>query len=592
MRPLSACVACRRVLSIRVLLTTFSLWVRLTFHSDRRKRCDRPRRGTSCKFCIRRGFQCTVEQRSDAPSSEDGYEPLVSVRRDGAPPISAAALMPDQDLCNELVDLYFRYIHITFHNLFHSPSFKARVRDGSIPKVLLFGVFGLAARFSSHPSLAHIDPKHRGRSYAKECERLLDLHKTCLTTIQACILLGANQVVEMDSVAESIFYTIACRMAMILDLPNMPAKSLIEQEVNLRVWWSAVATDTWSSTGLGLPRAIQPRYDIPMPMDERVFLRLTPAEPPVVSQRGLDRRLRPDSDLSTSLIAQMIKLNGILYEINALNAKAASDDRDSARVRDSSVADLSAALDSWHTELPPDMEYTPDNLHYWADQGCGTAFVVLHLNFHHAGQLLFYRFLHSSLAPESHQPPSPSPFSHTNTNIGLGISSNSTHYAARCQSHAAHLCDIMYSASGQQPPEDPRNNINNNKTSSKIEVRHPLAGHMLVVASSVHTYSLLFSTDEAEIARARARLERSFGVVSRLRIYWPSLAASFSRLAAVHAACLGPAALPNGSGGGSRGSGDSGDGGDGKGAFRLDRWMVRFLVDFAKPVDFAERERP
>jgi hypothetical protein len=142
--------------------------------------------------------------------------------------------MPGRDLCNELVDLYFRYIHVAFHNLFHRPSFEAGVRYGTMPKILVFGVFGLSARFSSHPYFAGIDPQERGRPYAKEAERLLDLHKTCLTTIQACVLLGAIQVVEMDSATESIFYTIACRLAMILHLPNAPAKTRIEQEVNLR----------------------------------------------------------------------------------------------------------------------------------------------------------------------------------------------------------------------------------------------------------------------------------------------------------------------------------------------------------------------
>jgi len=287
----------------------------------------------------------------------------------------------------------------------------------------------------------------------------------------------------------------------------------------------------------------------------------------------------------------MIKLNGILYDINTLNTKAASGDADSPRARDSSVVELSAALDSWLAELPADMKYSPDNLQYWADQGCGTAFAVLYLNFHHAGQLLFYRFLHSNLTPDSHHPAG----SNTYPNRDIDPrSSSSAHYAARCQSHAAHLSDIMYSASGQHEQDNHNNEDDiHNKTAPPVvvEVRHPLAGHMLVVASTVHTYTLLFSGDEAEIVRARARLERSFGVVSRLRAYWPSLAASFSRLAAVHAACLGPSRIPGSSGGahGGGGSDGNGDGGDGKGAFRLDRWMLRFLVDFAKPVDFAER---
>jgi len=203
-------------------------------HSDRRKKCSRPRQGTSCTFCVRRGLPCTVEQTPLAAPHRDGYEPLVSARGDVAFPISPAALTPDNALCHELVNLYFRFIHITFHNLFHRPSFEAAVRDGTIPKILVFAIFSLSARFSSHPSLADIDPQERGRPYAREAERLLDLHKTCLTTVQACVLLGAIQVIEMDAATESVFHTIACRLAMILDLPNAPAKTRVEQEVNLR----------------------------------------------------------------------------------------------------------------------------------------------------------------------------------------------------------------------------------------------------------------------------------------------------------------------------------------------------------------------
>jgi hypothetical protein len=99
---------------------------------------------------------------------------------------------------------------------------------------LIYGVISLAARFSKHSVFTNIDPRERGRPYAKEAERLLDLHNTSLTTVQACVLMGAIQVVEMDSATESIFYTIACRMAMILDLPNAVSRSRLEQELNIR----------------------------------------------------------------------------------------------------------------------------------------------------------------------------------------------------------------------------------------------------------------------------------------------------------------------------------------------------------------------
>lgn len=461
--------------------------------------------------------------------------------------------MPDAALCKELVDLYFRYIHVTFHNLFHRPSFEAVVEDGSIPKILLFGIFSLAARFSSNRYFGEICPHERGRPYAKEAERLLDLHKTCLTTIQACVLLGAVQVVEMDSATESVFYTIACRMALILSLYDAPAETRIGQDINLRgnylvtsiiphtvlptyfflpstaVWWTVVATDTWSSTALGLPRAIQPRYDIPMPMDERVFARLNSVEPSVSKLARVSDAEHRTAESSESLIAQMIMLNRILYDINTFNASVVSGTTPDTDIQEP-VAELATALESWQQQLPPVMRNTPSNLSYWANQGCAPSFVVLHINFNHLGQLLFYRFLHHSLNSDM-----------LSSQTGLaGL------YAQKCRDHAASLCELIYRAREQV----------------ETEVLYPLVGHILVIASTVHLYMLLFSSDDAEIVVAKTRLEKNFQIITALQAYWPSLEASFSRLAAFHKACLR--------------SKDS--------SFRLDQWMLRFLVEFARPV--------
>lgn len=258
----------------------------------------------------------------------------------------------------------------------------------------------------------------------------------------------------------------------------------------------------------------------------------------------------------------MIKLNGILYDINALNTKAVSGMLGEDDVLEA-VAELSAALDAWLAALPEDMQYTPGNLAYWADRGCGPSFVVLHINYNHSGQLLFYRFLHNSLTPPDSPISSPHTAS-TSTITNMDAQTSGAH-AAKCNLHAAALCEIIYT-SARTP---------------RAEVRYPLVGHMLVIASTVHLYTLLFSAADAEIARARARLEHNFEIVSRLQRFWPSLHASFSRLGAFHKACLDTK-------GGPGGGGDGVGGGGGVGTFRLDRWMLRFLLDFAKPVD--ERE--
>lgn len=142
--------------------------------------------------------------------------------------------LPAKDLSEELIENYFRHIHVSFHILFHRPSFLAAYRDGSLPRILFFGVIGLSARFSHHDNLVAVPPRERGRPYIEEAERLLNVHDISLVTIQACLLLGAASVAEGEGATESIYFSIACRMAMLLDLPNAPVSTHVQQEVNNR----------------------------------------------------------------------------------------------------------------------------------------------------------------------------------------------------------------------------------------------------------------------------------------------------------------------------------------------------------------------
>lgn len=45
-----------------------------------------------------------------------------------------------------LVDLYFEYIHDKPHSLFHEPSLKGSVLDGTVSRTVLLSMIGLSAR--------------------------------------------------------------------------------------------------------------------------------------------------------------------------------------------------------------------------------------------------------------------------------------------------------------------------------------------------------------------------------------------------------------------------------------------------------------
>jgi hypothetical protein len=252
-------------------------------------------------------------------------------------------------------------------------------------------------------------------------------------------------------------------------------------------------------------------------MDELAFLGLRPEE-----EGG---HLEIASDSSSSLLAQMIKLNRILAEVNEVNAQAVAGRADGIILEDR-VKSVSQKLDDWLENLPSYMRDTPANMARYASQGLGRIFVAVYLGYYHFGQLLYYQFLHH----DCH-----------------GSVPSARFYANRCKAHAASLCEILYAAN----------------STPGCEVAYTMVGHILVIASTVQVHILLFGDDEDEIRIARSRLERNFEILQQLREYWPTLEVSFTRFRAFHKAC--------------RMSMET--------SFRLDQWMLRFLSEFAHPMD-------
>lgn len=70
--------------------------------------------------------------------------------------------------------------------------------------------------------------------YYDESTRLLDLRVNSITTIQACVLLGAISTTEDHAITESVYYTVACRMATLLEIARKPVQDPLEREVNIR----------------------------------------------------------------------------------------------------------------------------------------------------------------------------------------------------------------------------------------------------------------------------------------------------------------------------------------------------------------------
>lgn len=103
-----------------------------------------------------------------------------------------------------------------------------------VPEPILLGILALAARFSNNPYFAGIEPRERGRIYSAEAERQFNLRDISLQTVQLGIMLGAAATVDGDTAAENLFYSVTCRLAHMLGLPNRPTSSPIERELDIR----------------------------------------------------------------------------------------------------------------------------------------------------------------------------------------------------------------------------------------------------------------------------------------------------------------------------------------------------------------------
>ena len=77
------------------------------------------------------------------------------------------------------------------------------MRDGSLPDAILYGILGLASRFSHKE-----DVKAQGSRLIARAKAVLksDIDRICLENVQACILVGNICGSEGDSDAESLFF--------------------------------------------------------------------------------------------------------------------------------------------------------------------------------------------------------------------------------------------------------------------------------------------------------------------------------------------------------------------------------------------------
>ncbi|KAL2812295.1 hypothetical protein BJX63DRAFT_421862 [Aspergillus granulosus] len=348
----------------------------------------------------------------------------------------------------------------------------------------------LGARFSDNPTFDAINRRRRGDQYAERSRKLLDLTDISVTTIQAAILLGTVCFSDSQTKSESLYYSIALRLALILDLPNRQCDDQVERQVNLRIWWSLYMIDIWSSAGLNLPRQLDFIETSPLPTSEEYFLSL---------RSGASGAMIADN--RPGLWSEMVILARIWARIHHLN-KASVNSMIDYQTLTVSVHSLAQELRDWSSNLHPSLQETSENLERYNSLGLGNAFAALHLGYHYYNEVLFYQFLARNPDPTC-------------------ASASIEQYRAQCDAHALAFCNLLYRC----------------RETNKQQCQYVMIGHMLVVTSTIYIHMLLFSEEEERIKLARQRLAQNFEILTELQTFWVTLDVALSRLQVFHNAC-------------------------------------------------------
>ena len=129
-----------------------------------KRRCTPITGELGCLLCKQRQKQC-----SRSPSSDESRRREASVASvaSEALPLNLSADPEFKAIAISVVNLYIQYMHDKPHALFHEPSIRRSVLQGTIPQVVLYSILGVAARYVLYASLQLREPPYFCGLFAK-----------------------------------------------------------------------------------------------------------------------------------------------------------------------------------------------------------------------------------------------------------------------------------------------------------------------------------------------------------------------------------------------------------------------------------------
>ncbi|UKZ56627.1 hypothetical protein TrVGV298_010466 [Trichoderma virens] len=194
--------------------------------------------------------------------------------------------LPPKDVQEHLTEVFFDNVYGQSYHLLHKPSYIRKLKNDTLPPVLVLSVCAIAARFTSSPKFNSATKQFmRGEEWASHardiCTKRYDWPN--ITILTCLLILGMHEFGTCHGGRAWALGGQAIRMAFALHLHkdleydpqsrNKKVKlSFIDREIRRRVMWACFMMDRFNSSGTDRPVFIKEEtMKIPLPVAEKYF---------------------------------------------------------------------------------------------------------------------------------------------------------------------------------------------------------------------------------------------------------------------------------------------------------------------------------
>ncbi|KAF4974925.1 hypothetical protein FZEAL_8255 [Fusarium zealandicum] len=313
--------------------------------------------------------------------------------------------LPSKEIQEHLAEIFFDNIYGQSYHLLHKPSFMRKLKNGTLPPVLILSVCAIAARFTSNPQVTSSTPEFlRGEEWASHardiCTRRYEWPN--LTILTCLLILGLHEFGTCQGGRSWALGGQAIRMAFALQLHkdleydpsgrngNKTQLSFIDREIRRRIMWACFLMDRFNSSGTDRPTFIKEEtIQIPLPVKEKYFQLDMPAPTetldghvphPVSPDDGQLADPRENSGVAAYLI-RAVALWGRMITYLSQGGKDA--DPSPMWNCESQYAKLLEDVLSLEATLPYSLKYSAENLEVQKTENTASQFLFMHVCIQH-----------------------------------------------------------------------------------------------------------------------------------------------------------------------------------------------------------------